>query len=246
MKALFTILIFAIGIPALGQLSVQSGTGFEFFIIKPGRNLNSTIQVALIDQSILRANVFGLSSTRQSGTSPIEAVIDNKAVLALGSGFVTSFSPLVPNGFLKIQDREINPVNPSGYEVIIGVDSKGRLRLHSKYAKSEIAALSAGFQVGPMLLQDGKKQQIKHNKFTRSFLGLTGDNKVVVGISLEAVDLNDISLFLLDPPNEYKRLKCINAVNLAGGGSEALVVSKISKSGNFNLKGASLLAFTIR
>lgn len=221
--------------------------GYEIFTIKSEATGNASLKIVLIDQAQYRASVFGITQKRQTGVTALELVLDNGAAVALGSGFVTSFSPLIPNGFLKIEGRVISKVNTKGYSGIIGVDLRGMVRLLPATAFNAIETLREGFQVGPTLIKDGEVQKLNTNYHTRAFCGLTRDNKVVIGISLDRMDLNALARFLANPPETFRQLKCVTALNLAGGGSEALVVErKQVQEGNYDLKCASVVGFRRR
>lgn len=221
--------------------------GYELFTIKSEATGNARLKIVVVDQRVLRAGVHGLTPKRQNGMTPMEVVLDSKAIIALGSGFVSSFSPLMPSGFLKIEGRVISNLKREGYNGVLGVDKNGYIKLLPHDAIDLIGGLREGFQTGPTLVTGGEARKLNKNEFTRSFCGLTRDNRVVIGISLDRVDLNVLARFLVNPPDGYKQLKCVTALNLAGGGSEALVVEKkLVQEGNYDLKCASILGFARR
>lgn len=219
---------------------------YQLFTVKNQATSNVTLKIVILDQKRFQASVFGITSKRQNGMTPLEVVLDSDATIALGSGFVTSFSPLIPNGFLKIEGKVISKVKRGGYNGILGVDDKGYVVILPWDASAAIEKLRGGFQVGPTLIRDGKKREQKANLYTRSFCGLTKDNKVVIGVALDPMDLNVLSNFLLKPTEGLGQIQCTTAINLAGGGSEALVVGKGVKVGNYDLKCASILGFKRR
>lgn len=236
------------------QPQVVEGKGFKLFTVNTP---DVTGMVAVVDPQVLKPKVIGYSRDRRAGITPLEAMFENdKPELVLGSGFVIKYYPIMPNGFLKINNRLINAVNfnsmndnPKGYSTIIGV-KQDRLRILPR-SSPEVATLKEGFQVGPTLVTDGRKGSFTQALATRAFVGITADNKIVIGVTTELTNLNHLASFLVAPPTGYGSLKCAEAVNLSGAGAEALVAripgqNTTFKFGQYNLYGASLLTFVSR
>lgn len=221
---------------------------FQFDSVKINDKIPAYIVV--LDQQAMTAKVVGFDKNNRSGISPRGAFYDTRCSVVLGSGYVVRYYPVTPNGFLKIDRKTINPVNMNsmdatqkGYSTIVGV-MKGKIKIFPR--NGDPGAVEEGIQVGPTLVTNGHKDGLAHQHATRAFIGITYDNKILVGITTDRIDLNDIATFLANPPGKYAHMKCNTAVNLSGGGAEALIVKAGAKTfyyGNVELKGASQLTF---
>lgn len=188
--------------------------------------VNTTIHLAILDPSSYRAEVLGMNDDQPKGIVPEEVAGEDRSVtVLLGSGFVESFSPLTPNGFLKVKGQVINELKRQGYNGVVGV-RKDNLELLS--STSQLYALDGGFQTGPFLVRDRRmvyntelsSANIKDN---RAFIGTNVSGKIVAAVTEGPISLTELSQ-VLSSASTPSDLRCVTALNLSGGGSEALVV----------------------
>jgi uncharacterized protein YigE (DUF2233 family) len=210
------------------------------------QHATATIVFAAINPSDHPPQISGIDETNFDGRSPYSSIVKGNAKLALGSGFVKSFSSLEPLGLLIIDGKELNPINNRGYSQIVGV-SQGKLRILSlsDYKAFELE-FEGAFQTGPGLIENGKIVVRPKEKFyRRSWLALC-EAKVLAGVTLEPVSLFSLAAFIADPELNGG-FHCQRAVNLAGGGSEVLVIKAddglITSFGNQRRRQASYVIF---
>lgn len=228
------------------HLYQDAGFVLKEFTIRE-RDMNTTMYVAVIDPSFKRAKVEGITKVNSNGCTALDMVKRNKASVVLGSGFVTSFYPLIPNGFLKIDNKVISPLKKKGYNGIVGI-KKGKLMVLS-FDSRVVTELDEGFQTGPFLLRDGKvvynrESLAARDLYNRAFIGVNVAGKIIAAVTTEPVSLLQLSDFLAS--TNLKDLRCIEAVNLSGGGSETLVVlgkGKLFTYGSFTDSQSALIAF---
>lgn len=211
-------------------------------------NIRTTIYVAIIDPGLFHPDVAGITESYSEGRSAID-VAENGAKVVLGSGFVKSFSPMIPTGFLKIDNSVINPFSKNGYNGIAGIKDDKLLLLTSSPTSSK--QVTAGFQTGPFLVIDGRvvynnttpKAAERHN---RSFIAFNKNGKILAAITVGPISLKELSKFLTS--TQYKDLQCRSVLNLSGGGSETLVVhdrasKKIFSYGGYTDNQSAMITF---
>lgn len=196
-----------------------------------------------------RPRVVGVTSENLSGSSSLGALIKHDADLAIGSGFLESFHPLRPLGLLIVDGVEISGIRGSGFDSIVAiVDDQVAILSQDEY---EDGAASGAFQTGPWLVRNGEVQidtqepRLKRPA-TRSWLALCNGGIVLAGVSTSPIHLFDLAMFI-QSPEDNGGFACPNAVNLAGGGSESLVLADLKGGrttfGNASSRQASLLVF---
>jgi DNA-binding protein HU-beta len=207
--------------------------------------LDSTLIIAQFSQDQYIAEVVGIEPKYSSGISTLAAVEKLKAEFVIGSGYVVSFVPPVPAGLLVVNNATLSTVNEEGFSTLVAV-VKGKVNLLPKEQWAD-ESISGAFQVGPRLVEDGAAVilDLKKGSATRAFVGLREDNSVVAGVTLGDVNLQLLADFLAAPADSGG-LATVDAVNLAGGGSEAFLYSNNNDQfayGNVKSRQASMLAF---
>src|SRR5688572_5927544 len=168
--------------------SIFSGRGYihKKYSIQ-SRSINTTLFVTIIDPSAVRVKIEGLTKRYSNGRRAME-VAKAGAKVVLGGGFMTSFYPIVPNGFLKIDGTIMSGLKEKGYNGLAGV-KRGKLSLLTSSPES-ISLLDEGFQTGPFLVKDGKvvfkpTTEASRKSFNRAFVGITTQNKIIVGVTTQ-------------------------------------------------------------
>lgn len=209
--------------------------------------ISTNIYVVIMEASSTKVKVAGFSKENKSGVSPIGIINTSNAKVVLGSGFVKSFYPITPNGFLKIDNKLINELKTSGYNGIVGSQNNKLQLLRSNSAG--INTLKDGFQTGPILIEGGVVKfkpttQNSMEKYNRAFIGINTRGQLIAAVTTVPVTLQALSEFLTTSP--FPDIKCTQVINLSGGGSEVLVVKvndNIYKYGSYSLYESALLVF---
>jgi len=211
-----------------------------------------SIIIAVIETALLKPAIAGLTYDNPAGSSAAGALVQDSADVVIGSGFLASFDPLSPLGLLIVNGELVNEIRPNGFSTVLGVE-EGRLWLVNK-DDYEPERFSSALQTGPRLVEDGvlgnsPEEPRLRPPAKRAFVGFC-EQDIIVGVSLDPIHLHDLAAFLASPKTDGG-LGCQDAVNLAGGGSEALVVRTQKDGaplmwGNVRMRQASLLTFTRR
>jgi uncharacterized protein YigE (DUF2233 family) len=227
-------------------IASSDGLILKEFTIRDSK-ISTKIYAVIIEPVNIKVKIAGFSKENKSGVSPL-ALIDNaEAKIVLGSGFVKSFYPITPNGFLKLRNKVIVDLKKEGYNGVVGTKGNKLQLLRSN--SQLIGSLYDGFQTGPILIDDSAikfkpTSQASRNKYNRAFIAINYDGKIVAAITNEPVTLEALSEFLLNP--SFKDLKSKVVFNLSGGGSETLVVKMnktIYKYGSYSLYESALITF---
>ena len=227
-------------------ISENRGYLLKKFVVHQS-TINTTIYATIIDPRTVRVKIEGLTQKYSNGRSAIE-VGRKGAKVVLGGGFMSSFYPIIPLGFLKIDGAVITALKTKGYNGVAGVKN-GVLSLLSSSSQSA-TNLDEGFQTGPFLIREGKivfkpTTDASRNAYNRAFVGFNVNGKILVAVTTEPVTLQQLAQYLLN--SAYADLKCQSVLNLSGGGSETLVVRGMNKQlftyGSFNDNQSALIAF---
>jgi len=210
------------------------------------REFSTTLFVVIIEPKHVKAKIQGLTQRHSNGRTAVE-VVRTGAKVVLGGGFVSSFYPLIPNGFLKIDGATISALRAGGYNGVAGVNG-GKLSL-LRCSNESIDKVYEGFQTGPFLVQGGSvvfrpSSEASYRAYNRAIVAINTNNKVVVAVTTEPVTLLQLATFLSGTSNTD--LKSKEVLNLAGGGSETLVVkgnNTVYTYGSFQDNQSALIAF---
>jgi hypothetical protein len=214
------------------------------------QEMKSTLFVSTMDPRLWEAEIAGLEDASGYGVVPYDlpGTSAGEPSVILGSAFVKSFRPLVPKGFLKINGNEISAMEGNGYNGIVGT-AEGKLDLDD-IAIKDLTELDGGFQSGPVLVRNGSNayRQSRNSNVTdtRAFVGINKQGQIIAAITDGPVSLAELSRFL--STTNIRELRCLQAINLAGGGSETMVVRTSSAKqdffmGSYNAEHSALLVF---
>ncbi len=210
--------------------------------------LNTSLIAIVVDQAKFRPRIIGVTRESPSGQSVSGLLNHSQAEVAIGGGFVESFYPLTPTGLLIVDGKAISPKSKKGYSGIIAVQNKKLKISHRDVFESD--KTTGAFQVGPTLVSRDSvrispQEPQKRNPYTRGFVGIRKDGKVVLGLTENRVHLYHLARHLNKSVAE-KGVGCVEAVNLSGGGAEAIAVrsgNNLLLFGNSTLRQASMIAF---
>ena len=248
------------------EVAPYRGQGFVGSKTRVGAPLNADIVYLTIQRGRLTPKVIGVTPSAPAGPSAIDALTDQRVHVVVGSAYVETFYPPTPVGLLVVSGRTINALNKQGMSTVLAVRS-GKLVLMSK-EEYNASRVEGAFQVGPQLVKSGQvvskgllqfepgivdpKKQFAYSqkveeepRATRAFVGFRADGTLVLGVTLHAVRLSDLAVFLATK-TELGGLGCSEAVNLCGGGSEVLAFRtgrETQSFGNGTLRQAALLTF---
>lgn len=184
-----------------------------------GRKVEYWIQ--RFDVGRYEASFCGMSVQSGTGVSPLECLSSKKVDCIIGSGFVKRYFPLVPDGLLKVNRIVLNPFKKGGYGALVGI-YRGRIII----VPASLAAcdlLESGFQVGPLLINNGRPSTTKmtDNRDSRSFIAIDGKGGVLVGTTASSITLTELMIDFLTSSSFNFNVKYM--ANLCGGGGEVFM-----------------------
>lgn len=207
--------------------------------------------LAELDSTRFRPQVVGVTPEQPTGRSALGALNKNNADLVLGSGFLERFYPVTPLGLLVVDGVEISQLSRGRPLSAILAVRKQEIALIPRDAYRPVGTLGA-IQTGPWLIQDGvvgisSREPETRPPVTRAFFALCEQGVWLAGVTLDGVHLFHLANFLATP-KANGGYACRQAVNLSGGGAEALVVRAREGGepflwGNANFRQASLIVF---
>lgn len=127
--------------------------------------------------------------------------------------------PIPENGYILAIDDNMTPM----LDMNMNVGEKAEL---SVSATPSIENVKTAFGGGTLFLKDGKKTEITHNvsgNHPRSVIGTNGDGTVVYIITVDGRQTLSRGVSLTSLQDICLELGLVNAINLDGGGSTALV-----------------------
>ncbi len=201
--------------------------------------------LAWIDPGVGVAKVLGVTPDDPDGISASGAAVRRGVDIAIGSGFLSAFYPPTPLGLLIVNGRRISRLNAEGHSTLLAVTS-GEIVMVPRETPS--AGFSGAIQTGPRLLMDGRNgvfasEPRTRDPYRRAFVAICSRG------TLFGVTLDPVHLFPLAELLRSSDFACDDAVNLSGGGSEALVVRDldglIRAWGNASSRQGSLLAVVL-
>ena len=197
--------------------------GFEFRSVQfEGEPYESSIKLAILKIDLERFQVRVMDSRAfGAGRMPIKALAQKtQALAAVNGGFF--FPDYRPLGLLIVDGREVNPLRNADWGVFLIQNNQARI-IHTREFQNH-QSISQALQVGPRLVVDGRKLQMKRQVARRSALGITLGNRVILlntaGSEVYAEDLARI--FHL--PESQGGLECRDAMTLDGGPSAQMYV----------------------
>jgi hypothetical protein len=210
--------------------------------------LNSVLTVVRVLKSGFSPSIVGVTRSQPAGHSVLGALKRGQFEVLLAGGFMEALVPPTPVGLLVIDGQTINRVNPKGYSTILAVRD-GSLYLVPRDSLG-FEAVDGALQTGPRLIENGQvtiypTEPESRPAATRAFVGFQEDGEILLGITHDPVHLYHLATYLAAPPDS-RVLPCYDAVNLCGGGVEALAVAvedSVVSLGNASLRQASMLGF---
>ncbi len=228
-----------------GVLYGQIGAEFIQVYVEPP--MNSELIIAVINPSVLYPKVIGITPEAKAGQSGLGVMQHEGADVVIGGGFAQNYSPPIPAGLLIVDGNIINPLNAEVDLKYILAVKDNNLQIVSRDT-FDYEGVTGAMQVGPCFVKDGQvsihsDEPDKTKPATRSFVGIQRDGNIIAGVTLSPVSLLHLAEHLV---SEYQ---CIDAVNLAGGGSEVFAIrqdEEIKSFGNRYMRQASTIAFLPR
>ncbi len=193
-----------------------------------------TFEIAFSDSALLKTSQFGL---------------ENHAKIALNGSFFDvskggSVAYLESNGQVIARNRKYKEKWAKSDSLLNGaivVDPRGRLIIEkakneSYYEKSDKE--KAVLVSGPILLVDGQKVSLENSEFVKKRHPRTclceTSGKSILFIAIDGRTETASGMNLYETQEFLLRLKCLNAINLDGGGSTALWINDGHEKGILN------------
>ncbi|MFH1830710.1 MAG: phosphodiester glycosidase family protein [Pseudomonadota bacterium] len=180
-----------------------------------------------IDPKLYRFDV-AMAPNEKQGATVEELAKRDKALVVINGGFFTpehlSIGLIIKNG------KKIRPLHKTSWWSVFAVrDDKPSITSPSKF--KEGSDISMSIQVGPRLVIDGNIPKLKSGISTRSAIGITKNDRVVIVITQGyGITMKELASRMKNSPWEGG-LGCPNAMALDGGSSSQL----FAKIGKFEL-----------
>lgn len=189
-----------------------------------------TLQLYKIDLKKYRIQVVQAKDFQRQKMSAKDFSKKSNAILAINGGF---FDPSYQSLGLIVQNGKIvNPLRQISWWGVFSIDQNHIPRVEKVKDFKNGSNLEMAIQAGPRLIEEGKPVSAKPNVSQKTFLGITPENEVIIGVTdgsvLNAIDFVEIL---------SNQLLLKSALNLDGGGSTQLYV----KTGSYE---KNLLGFT--
>jgi len=243
-----------VAIPQPGKLPRSHGASrqvLRFTVVEPGLEfIDTTVQ--LQDGKPLRLSVVRVMPNRlsvrlaatpdpsQGGLSLTDFERKHQARAVLSGGFLKSFYPAVPLGFIKVGGETLNRwVDTPLLNGVVWLGPEGAT-ITSALADKGVQRAADGLQTGPVLVSKGqvdarlksvserKADQLIRGSFERAFIGVDDHRRILLGRS-GPVALSMLGRFLAAPA-EQGGLALRDVVNLSGSRSAGLLVYPIKFS----------------
>jgi hypothetical protein len=191
-----------------------------------------------------------LVGTPREGTSPEDALHQNRLSVVLGSGFVAELRGLEPVGLLQVQGMTLSPLQGYGYTRILGINDQGIGVVHRDRYQRDL--FHSAMQVGPGIIEQGtldiSEADLQRPRYFRSFLAICAD-RWVAGVSMSPTHLRTLGQTLTRFFAE-RGWQCNDVVNLAGDRQAVLLLATADQTviyhGDPKTYKASLLGFRSR
>lgn len=173
------------------------------------------LEVFKIDPKQYKLQLIQATDYNQSKISAKEMLNKTGGLLAVNAGFFDSLSKSM--GLLVKDGNVVNPLRPVSWWGIFSYDKYSGARVDKPNDFQPKSSTEIAIQVGPRLVDDGQVMPLKKNDSQKTFIGITADNQLILGVTdMCAVDATDLANVLL------KEFQVKEALNFDGGGSTQL------------------------
>lgn len=181
-------------------------------VTKDSQENTITLQLYKIDLKKFKVQVAQAKDYQQKKMSAQSFVKQTGAVLAVNGGF---FDPSYQSLGLIVQNGKVlNPLRPVSWWGVFSVDQNHLARVAKVKDFQLNSSIEMAIQAGPRLIEDRVPVAVKPNVSQKTFLGVTQDNELIIGVTdacvVDAVDFVTILA---------QELALKSALNLDGGGS---------------------------
>jgi len=191
----------------------------------------SVVRVAVPQPGIQLA----VTRNRKAGGQSLEAYRkESGARVALSGGFLKSFYPPIPTGFVQSAGQAVNRPSPDPMlDGMLLVRRGQEVDMVRAAARPEVTAWDDALQSGPLLVMGGRAvvspsgpervNEIVTRRFIRAFVAVDRTGRILLGMTGK-VSLPDLA-GLLARDADQGGLGCRTALNLSGHINAGLVVS---------------------
>jgi hypothetical protein len=205
-----------------GKVSTQFGS-FSFV----GLKIKADIHSVSVASALPGYGKGGYGNGEYGGAQTLFALKDNShAEAVLSGGFMTTFYPPVPLGFLKHSGSELN--RPASSELLNGIVTSEGNRLEIRRFNNPADCLAECLQAGPLLVSDKRVSLPEHyadsgieGDYRRALVATLPDGYFVLAIASGA-KLRALATFLAAPV-ERGGMGCQDALNLSGSTSAGML-----------------------
>jgi len=188
---------------------------------------------------------IGSPEKGQDGDTLVGFQARYEASVVLSGGFLKSFYPPTPLGFVKHGGEILNRGVTSDLLTGVLLASRRSVRIERYENDACSSAWSDCLQSGPLLVLQGQPalptrdevhlkstQAAIDGRYQRAFVALLPNGDAILGVTGE-IGLLDLQTFLVTPPDQGG-LGCTDAINLSGAGSAGLLVRASGKTMSVN------------
>lgn len=176
---------------------------------------NFTLELFKIDPKQFKLQLVQASDYSLPKISAKEMVNKTGGLLAVNAGFFDTQSKSM--GLLVRDGSVLNPLRPVSWWGIFSYDKNSGARVDKLDDFQPKSSTEIAVQVGPRLIDDGHIMPLKKNDSQKTFIGITPDNQLIIGVTdMSAVDAADLANTL------FKEFQLKEALNFDGGGSTQL------------------------
>ncbi len=221
MRRLFLVFLFLIVSPFsfskenISWKNLLPGLQQTTWVGKDSQGSPVTLELFKIDPKQFRLELVQAQDFGQTKITAKEMVQKTGGLLAVNAGFFDpGFKPL---GLLVKNGQQLNPLRSVAWWGIFSLDKWSGPEVSRPEEFQMRPSTELAIQVGPRLVDNGKPLPVKHNDSQKTFIGITKDHQIVLGVTeLCAVDAVDFAQIL------SRDLQLKEALNFDGGSSTQL------------------------
>ncbi|MBL7684536.1 MAG: phosphodiester glycosidase family protein [Deltaproteobacteria bacterium] len=174
-----------------------------------------TLRLYKVDLKKYKLKVVQASEYQSNTLSVKDFVSKSNGVIGVNGGFFdTEFKPL---GVIIREGLVLNPPKPVSWWSVFSIDKNDQPEVKHVSDFQPSPSYEMAIEAGPRLVLDSNPVTSKPNISTKTFLGISSDDQVVLGVTeASVIDTNDLANIL------SKEVKLKQALNLDGGSSTQL------------------------
>lgn len=174
-----------------------------------------TLRLYKVDLKKNKLKVVQASDYQTNALSLKDFVAKSGALIGVNAGFFDpEFKPL---GLIVREGIQLNPLKPVSWWSVFSIDKSDTPNVTHATEFQGSSSVDLAVESGPRLVIDGNPVTSKPNVSAKTFVGVTPENEVVIGVTESCVvDTTELAQILA------KEVKLKHALNFDGGSSTQL------------------------